>query len=95
MPEEICSAIFYHTTGRADMTLLEKILYIADYMEPSRDFDGVEQLRKLVYRDLNAAVRLGLEMTMEEMKGYGSPVHEKTLEALDFLRKETDNGSIR
>ena len=88
MSEAICSAIYYHTTGRADMTQLEKILYIADYMEPSRDFDGVERLRELVYRDLDAAVRLGLEMTIEEMKGYGSPVHEKTLEALDFLRKE-------
>ena len=88
MPEDICSAIYYHTTGHANMTLLEKILYIADYMEPTRDFEGVEKLRELVYRDLDAAVILGLEMTIEEMNGYGSPVHPKTKEALDFLRKE-------
>ena len=67
------------------MTKLEKILYIADYMEPSRDFPGVEKLRKLVYEDLDAAVVLGLEMTIEEMKGYGSPVHYQTLEALNYL----------
>ena len=68
------------------MTLLEKILYIADYMEPTRDFDGVERLRKLAYEDLDAAVLLGTEMTVEEMKGYGSPVHPNTLAARDFLK---------
>ena len=46
------SAIYYHTTGRADMTLLEKILYIADYMEPNRDFEGVEELRARIVEEL-------------------------------------------
>lgn len=85
-PEEVCQAIFWHTTGKADMSLLEKILYIADYMEPTRDFDGVERLRKLAYTDLDAAVRLGAEMTVEEMGRYGSPVHPNTLAARDFLK---------
>ena len=85
-PEEVCQAICWHTTGKPDMTLLEKILYIADYMEPTRDFDGVERLRELAYSDLNAAVLLGTEMTVEEMNGYGSPVHPNTLEARDFLK---------
>ena len=85
-PEEVCQAICWHTTGKADMTLLEKILYIADYMEPSRDFDGVERLRDLVYTDLNAAVLLGTEMSVEEMKGYGNPIHPNTLVARDFLK---------
>ena len=83
---EVCRAIFWHTTGKADMTLLEKILYIADYMEPTRDFDGVERLRELAYVDLDAAVLLGTEMTVEEMRGYGSPVHPNTLAARDFLK---------
>ena len=83
---EVCRAIFWHTTGKADMTLLEKILYIADYMEPTRDFDGVEHLRELAYVDLDAAVLLGTEMTVEEMRGYGSPVHPNTLAARDFLK---------
>lgn len=85
-PEEVCQAICWHTTGKADMTLLEKILYIADYMEPTRDFDGVERLRDLVYVDLNAAVLLGTEMSVEEMKGYGNPIHPNTLAARDFLK---------
>ncbi len=85
-PEEVCQAICWHTTGKANMTLLEKILYIADYMEPTRDFDGVEKLRDLVYTDLNAAVLLGTEMSVEEMKGYGNPIHPNTLAARDFLK---------
>lgn len=85
-PEVVCEAIFWHTTGKADMTLLEKILYIADYMEPTRDFAGVERLRDLAYVDLDAAVLLGTEMTVEEMNGYGSPVHPNTLAARDFLK---------
>lgn len=85
-PEEVCQAICWHTTGRADMTLLEKILYIADYMEPSRDFDGVEKLRDLVYADLDAAVLLGTEMSIEEMTGYGNPIHPNTIAARDYLK---------
>ena len=46
-PQAVYDAIFWHTTGKADMTTLEKVLYIADYMEPNRDFDGVERLRHL------------------------------------------------
>ena len=84
--EAVCQTICWHTTGKRDMTLLEKILYIADYMEPTRDFDGVEGLRDLAYVDLDAAVLLGTEMTVEEMRGYGSPVHPNTLAARDFLK---------
>ena len=49
--EEIFRAIWWHTTGHAGMTLLEKILYLADYIEPSRDFPGVDALRKACYED--------------------------------------------
>ena len=92
MPEIVYDAIFWHTTGKPDMTLMEKILYIADYMEPTRDFDGVEKLRELVYKDLDAAVLLGLEMSVEDIASQGNPVHKNTQEALDFLRKEYSNG---
>ena len=92
MPDAVCDAICWHTTGKPDMTKLEKILYIADYMEPTRDFDGVEKLRELVYKDLDAAVLLGLEMSVEDLTSRGNPVHKNTQEALDFLRKEYPNG---
>ena len=92
MPEPVWQAICWHTTGRPGMTTLEKILYIADYMEPSRDFPGVERLRAQVETDLDAAVMLGLEMTIEEMNGYGTAVHPNTIRALDALRKEHTHG---
>lgn len=84
--QEICQAICWHTTGKAGMSLLEKILYIADYMEPTRDFEGVERLRELAYHDLDAAVLLGTEMTIEEMVRYGNPIHPNTLAARDYLK---------
>ena len=86
--DDIYWAIFWHTTGKADMTLLEKILYIADYMEPNRDFPGVERLRKLAYEDLDQAVLAGCEMSIQEMADRKLPVHSNTLRARDWLRKE-------
>lgn len=84
--EEIYNAIWWHTTGHAGMTLLEKIIYLADYIEPSRDFPGVDKLRSVCYNDLDAGLLLGLEMTIEEMTGMGNPVHHATLEARDALK---------
>ena len=84
--EEIYNAIWWHTTGHANMTLLEKIIYLADYIEPSRDFPGVDQLRSVCYKDLNEGLLLGLEMTIREMTDMGNPVHRATLEARDALK---------
>ena len=93
--DEIYNAIWYHTTGHADMTLLEKIIYIADYIEPSRDFPGVDRLRKVCYESLDAGVLLGLEMTVEEMTAMGNPVHRATLEARDFLKGQINSGETQ
>ena len=54
--EEILSAVRYHVTGRESMTLMEKIIFIADYIEPSRKFKGIEEIRALAYDDLDGAV---------------------------------------
>ena len=83
--DEVYSAIRWHTTGRANMTKLEKILYLADYIEPSRDFDDVEPLRKVVYEDLDRGLLLGLQMTVDEMEAMGNPVHHNTLDARNYL----------
>lgn len=85
--DDVCDAIFYHTTGKPDMTLLEKIIYLADYIEPTRDFPGVEELRKTVYEDLDRGLLLGLNMTIDEMEEMGSPVHHMTRDARDYLLK--------
>lgn len=86
--DEIYNAIFYHTTGKADMTLLEKIIYLADYIEPSRSFPGVEVLRRAVHADLDQGLYRALLDSIKELQGYGSPVHRHTREALDFIQSE-------
>ena len=86
--KDIENAVRYHTTGRANMTLLEKILYLADYIEPSREFANdpdVVRLRETVYEDLDRGLLLGLTMTVTEMEGMGNPVHHDTLDARNDL----------
>jgi len=84
---EIVAAIRSHTTGKANMTTLEKIIYIADYMEPNRDFPGVEKLRHLAETDLNAALKCGLEQTLEHLANQGSRVSPETRDALAWLNE--------
>ena len=88
VPERIYSAIRWHTTGRADMTLLEKIIYIADYIEPTRDFEGVERLRQLAYEDIDSAMALGLRMSLEELRQSGIEPHGATVSALAWYGKD-------
>lgn len=85
----VVSAICHHTTGCAEMNLLDTIIYVADYMEPNRDFPGVERLRRLAYSDLTGALRLGLEMTLDHLKGQGSEVSPQTRETLQWLNGQT------
>ena len=86
--EDICRAIWYHTTGCAEMTTLEKIIYLADYIEPTRVFDGVEQLREAVWRDLDEGVLLGLEQTLRLLESQGRSVCSASRAARDYLVRE-------
>lgn len=88
MPEEICSAIRWHTTGKPDMKLLEKIIYLADMIEPTRDFPGVEKIRSLACKNLDEALALALTMSMEEVRQRGAEPYYLTQEACDYYRKE-------
>ena len=85
--EAVVSAIAWHTTGKANMSLLEKIVYIADYIEPNRTIPGVEELRRLAFEDIDAALKLGLEMTLEHLNRQGSEVSPESREALAWLNK--------
>ena len=85
--EAVVSSIKHHTTGKADMNLLETIIYVADYMEPNRNFPGVEKLRELAYSDIQAALKLGLEMTLEHLKRQGNEVSPESREALAWLNR--------
>ena len=87
------AAICWHTTGRAGMTALQKILYLADYIEPGRaGFDGLEELRKAAYEDLDLAMELGLRMSLDDVTARGYVPHGDTLEAhawfMEMLRKK-------
>jgi len=84
----VVSAIEHHTTGRADMTMLEKIIYLADYIEPNRTIPGVEELRRLSYTDLDAAMKLGLEMTLEHLNRQGAEVSPASQQALEWFHKQ-------
>ncbi|MGE4353106.1 MAG: nicotinate (nicotinamide) nucleotide adenylyltransferase [Oscillospiraceae bacterium] len=83
-------AIYWHTTGKPDMTLLEKIIYMADYIEPNRDFEGVDRLRELAYKDLDEAMILGLEMSIEDIRARGIEPHPKSMEALEWFLKRRE-----
>ena len=85
--DAVVEAICNHTTGRANMSTLEKIIYVADYMEPCRDFPGVEKLREFAYSDLDAALKLGLEMTLEHLARQGNEVSPESREALAYLNE--------
>ena len=70
------------------MTTLEKVIYLADYIEPTRNFPGLEELRAAVYSNLDRGLLMGLSMTVEEMKEMGNPIHKNTLEAKTCLERK-------
>ena len=84
---DIYDAILYHTTARAGMSLEEKILYVADYMEPNRDFPEVEELRRLAYTDLDRAVGMGALLSTREMVQRGKELHRDTQGAYEYYGK--------
>ena len=85
--EAVVSAICSHTTGKSNMNLLEKIIYVADYMEPNRDFPGVEELRELAYTDINKALKRGLEMTLEMLRSQKREISPESQQALKYLQE--------
>jgi nicotinate-nucleotide adenylyltransferase len=85
--KEILNAIRYHTTGRKEMTLLDKILLLADCIEPYReDYGHLEEMKAEAYSNLNKAVVICLESKLEYTKKKNKPVHPLSLEAMDGLR---------
>ena len=85
--DNVADAISWHTTGRQDMTTLEKIIYLADYIEPTRDFPNVDILRKLAYESLDDAMIMGLEITIEDLTSRGITPNSASLNALSDLRE--------
>lgn len=82
---DILNAIKYHTTGRANMTLLEKIIYISDYIEPNRSFPGVEEVREMAYKDLDRSILLAIENTVVLLMKGKKYIHNDTIKAWNYI----------
>jgi nicotinate-nucleotide adenylyltransferase len=83
----VYNAILLHTTGKAGMKDLDKIIYLADYIEPNRDFEGVDELRRLSYENLNDAMKMGLQMAVTDLEERGITPNKITYEALESFTR--------
>jgi predicted HD superfamily hydrolase involved in NAD metabolism len=86
---EILYAIRFHTTGRSHMTDIEKIIYLADAIEPERKYEGVDLIREMAMVDLNRALLLSLEQTLRYLKINNISVNKNTIEAIEWLKNNT------
>lgn len=84
---DVLQAVSYHTTGRAGMSQLEKIIYLADAIEPGRNYPGVEELRSLAFTDLDQACLLSLSRTIDYLGSQKIHVDEDTLKAKEYLMR--------
>lgn len=87
---EVYNACFYHTVGRADMSLLEKIVYVADCIEENRTQPGVETLRNLAKTDLDACLLQAIENTISYLQKNNMKIHRNSLEARNYLLKSAE-----
>ncbi|NRG68749.1 HD domain-containing protein [Streptococcus suis] len=78
--EEIFQAIQRHTIGAGQMTLLDKVLYVADYIEPNRDFPGVDEARRIAKESLDKAVAYETAQTISYLAKKRIPIYPQTLE---------------
>lgn len=79
--EEILDAIRWHTTGKEGMSVLAKIIYIADMIEPGRNFEGVEDIRKITFENLDRGVYCGLTRSIEFLLTKNLLIDENTIKA--------------
>ncbi|MGI6177777.1 MAG: bis(5'-nucleosyl)-tetraphosphatase (symmetrical) YqeK [Eubacterium sp.] len=92
--EDILNAVSYHTTGRVGMSLLEKVIYLADKIEPLRDYPGVERIRKTAETDIDKACLESFAGTIRLLKSKGADIDGDTLGAYDWFSgivKEKEN----
>nr|WP_300002102.1 bis(5'-nucleosyl)-tetraphosphatase (symmetrical) YqeK [Tissierella sp.] len=85
---DILNSISYHTTGRAGMSLLEKIIFIGDYIEPSREFDGIQEIRDLAFKDLDASLLLALDTNLKFLLDRKKLISKDTIEARNYFMIE-------
>ncbi|ANC77948.1 phosphohydrolase [Fictibacillus phosphorivorans] len=86
--EAILRAIYYHTTGNGAMTLLEKVIFLADYIEPNRNFPGVESVREMAENDLDQACLMAVRNTIAFLMKQNQKIYPLTFEAYNGLLQE-------
>ncbi len=86
--EDIISAVRYHTTAKADMSLFEKIIYLADFTSADRKYPDVNVMRDLVDKNLLEAMHYSLSYTIKSLVSKGSVIHPDTLYAYNFVIEE-------
>ena len=87
--EEILEAIRCHTVAKENMSLLNKIIYIADMIEPMRDFSGVDKLRKTAYEDIDKAFIMGLKQSIVFNAEKNKIIHPDTISAWNYMLGDT------
>jgi predicted HD superfamily hydrolase involved in NAD metabolism len=92
--KEILDAIRYHTSGRENMTLLDKVIYVADYIEPGRIFPGADEVRELAKNDLNKALIVSMKNTILFLLKKNQPIYPQTLQSYNFLVFEEKGGTL-
>ncbi len=85
---EVLDAIRYHTSGREHMTLLDKVVCLADYIEPGRDFPGVDKIRELAEHSLEKALIAGFDSTIQFLISKGKKIYPLTVLARNSLLAE-------
>lgn len=78
---EIIDAVHYHTTGRKNMTLLEKVIFMADFISKDRDYPGVEDMRKTAYKSLEKAIIDGIAFTITDLAKERELIIRDTIDA--------------
>ncbi len=89
--QDVIDGISYHTTGRKNMSRLEQIVYLADAIEPNRNYDRVNEIREISKLDLEKACLITLENTYEHLieKGLDEKrIHKDTIEAINYYREK-------
>ncbi|QHE53057.1 bis(5'-nucleosyl)-tetraphosphatase (symmetrical) YqeK [Pontibacillus sp. HMF3514] len=83
--KEVLEAIHYHTTGRAHMTKLDKVIFLADYIEPGRKFPGLEEVRKSSWEDLDYGCWMASKNTIAFLMSKSQPIYPETFHAYNAL----------
>lgn len=85
--DNVYNAIYYHTCGKPDMNILEKIIYMADFIEPLRRFrDKVAEVRRLTYVDIDAAIVIATEMSLKFLTERGKFIHSNTIKTHEYYK---------